>query len=303
MVVLTHRSSFNCFQFHPLPPLLRRLGEGASRNFCSVPLPPLKTHNSFCFKVCSLTHSTSVTRNICDFPNKRRPGHELSNSFGLLEKFCRTYEELSKNKICKFSRHIVRSDLSVTGSVGSSYPLPEIQAGSKLRGICFYAVTSFVAIFLFVLMVVSHPFVLLFDRYNRKAQHLIAKWWASLTIAPFFNIKFEGLENLPAQDSPAVYVSNHQSFLDIYTLLTLGRSFKFISKTSIFLFPIIGWAMYLLGTIPLKRMDSRSQLDCLRRCMDLVKKGASVFFFPEGTRSRNGTLGTFKVMAVTEFSN
>ena len=72
--------------------------------------------------------------------------------------------------------------------------------------------------------------------------------------------KFEGLENLPPPDTPAVYVSNHQSFLDIYTLLTLGRSFKFISKTGIFLFPIIGWAMFLLGIIPLKRMDSRSQL-------------------------------------------
>uniref|UniRef100_A0A2P2KLV5 1-acyl-sn-glycerol-3-phosphate acyltransferase 1ic-like n=2 Tax=Rhizophora mucronata TaxID=61149 RepID=A0A2P2KLV5_RHIMU len=52
--------------------------------------------------------------------------------------------------------------------------------------------------------------------------------------------------------------------------------------------------MYMLGVIPLKRMDSRSQLDCLKRCMDLVKKGASVCFFPEGTRSKDGKLGTFK---------
>ncbi|XP_038723350.1 1-acyl-sn-glycerol-3-phosphate acyltransferase LPAT1, chloroplastic isoform X3 [Tripterygium wilfordii] len=109
-----------------------------------------------------------------------------------------------------------------------------------------------------------------------------------------FGSKFEGLENLPPPDTSAVYVSNHQSFLDIYTLLILGRSFKFISKTSIFLFPIIGWAMFMLGTIPLKRMNSKSQLDCLKRCMDLIKKGSSVFFFPEGTRSKDGKLGAFK---------
>ncbi|KAH7847197.1 hypothetical protein Vadar_023138 [Vaccinium darrowii] len=34
--------------------------------------------------------------------------------------------------------------------------------------------------------------------------------------------------------------------------------------------------------------------ECLKRCMDLVKKGTSVFFFPEGTRSKDGKLGTFK---------
>lgn len=109
-------------------------------------------------------------------------------------------------------------------------------------------------------MLLEHPFVLMFDRYRRKAHYLVAKTWAYLTVAPFVKIEYEGLENLPPVNTPAVYVANHQSFLDIYTLLTLGRSFKFISKTSVFLYPIIGWAMFLLGVIPLKRMDSRSQL-------------------------------------------
>ncbi|RDY00272.1 1-acyl-sn-glycerol-3-phosphate acyltransferase 1, chloroplastic, partial [Mucuna pruriens] len=197
----------------------------------------------------------------------------------------------------KFPRDVVvRSELTAAGSAGDGYSLPELNVESKVRGACFYVVTAFSAIFLFVLMLVGHPLVLLFDCYRRKFHHFIAKVWATLTVAPFFKIEFEGLENLPPPDTPAVYVSNHQSFLDIYTLLTLGRSFKFISKTGIFLYPIIGWAMFLLGVIPLKRMDSRSQLDCLKRCMDLIKKGASVFFFPEGTRSKDGKLGTFKVV-------
>ncbi|XP_024922981.3 1-acyl-sn-glycerol-3-phosphate acyltransferase BAT2, chloroplastic isoform X2 [Ziziphus jujuba] len=192
------------------------------------------------------------------------------------------------------SRVVVKSELNGSGTSDAAYALEELNLGSKVRGICFYAVTAFVAIFSFVLMLIAHPFVLLLDQYRRKAQHFIAKIWAILTVSPFFKIKVEGLENLPPPDTPAVYVSNHQSFLDIYTLLTLGRPFNFISKTSIFLFPIIGWAMFLLGVIPLKRMDSRSQLDCLKRCMDLLKKGASVFFFPEGTRSKDGKLGAFK---------
>ncbi|XP_057967253.1 1-acyl-sn-glycerol-3-phosphate acyltransferase BAT2, chloroplastic [Malania oleifera] len=194
----------------------------------------------------------------------------------------------------KFRNTVVRSELAESGSPSVAYPVSELQLDPKIRGICFYAVTALAAIFLILPMIVLHPFVLLLDRHRRKFHHLIAKIWATLTITPFLNVKYEGLDNLPAPDAPAVYVSNHQSFLDIYTLLTLGRSFKFISKRAIFLFPIVGWAMFLLGIIPLKRMDNRSQLDCLKRCIDLVKKGASVFFFPEGTRSKDGKLAAFK---------
>lgn len=202
------------------------------------------------------------------------------------------YKWQSRDKLAR--NIVVRSEVTGTGSPAAAYQISELQLVSKVRGACFYAVTSAVALFLFVLMLVAHPLVLLVDRYCRKFHHLIAKIWALSTVTPFFKIKFEGLENLPPRDFPAVYVSNHQSFLDIYTLLTLGRSFKFISKTAIFLYPVVGWAMFLMGCVPLKRMDSRSQLQTLKRCTELVRKGGSVFFFPEGTRSRDGKLGAFK---------
>ncbi|KAJ6362117.1 hypothetical protein OIU78_002508 [Salix suchowensis] len=139
------------------------------------------------------------------------------------------------HKQAKASRPVaVRSELAGSGIPDSTYMLSDITFGSRVRGIGFYAVTAIAAILLIVLMIAQHPFVLLFDQYRRRAQFSVAKIWASLTVAPFFKIEYERLENLPPPDVPAVYVSNHQSFLDIYTLLTLGRSFKFISKTGIF---------------------------------------------------------------------
>jgi 1-acyl-sn-glycerol-3-phosphate acyltransferase len=60
-------------------------------------------------------------------------------------------------------------------------------------------------------------------------------------------VQIEGRENLPAPATPAVYVANHQSFMDIYSLFHLQRPFKFISKTSNFLIPIVGWSMFLTG--------------------------------------------------------
>ncbi|MED6205622.1 branched-chain-amino-acid transaminase bat2, variant 2 [Stylosanthes scabra] len=208
----------------------------------------------------SRTSLSYAQRRLLGIPRKHR--NALWLSFCPNQELCRPHCSCNlrdKNNLARYT--VVRCKHAATGSAGDSHSLSaDLKMESEVRGACFYAVTAISAIFLFVLMLVGHPFVLLLDRHRRKFHHYVAKVWASLTVAPFYRIKFEGLENLPPPDTPAVYVSNHQSFLDIYTLLTLGRSFKFISKTGIFLFPIIGWAMFLLGTIPLKRMDSRSQL-------------------------------------------
>lgn len=170
----------------------------------------------------------------------------------------------------------------------------DVNLAQKVRAILFYLTTFAVAIPLFVVMLILQPFVLLLDKQRRRAQHLVNKVWAILTTSLFYKTEIEGWENLPASDEGAVYVANHQSFLDIYTLFQLGRPFKFISKTSNFLIPIIGWSMYMTGHIPLKRMDKRSQLECLKTCMKLVKEGVSVLFFPEGTRTTDGAMAAFK---------
>eukprot|EP00252_Welwitschia_mirabilis_P027065 TRINITY_DN9149_c0_g1_i1.p1 TRINITY_DN9149_c0_g1~~TRINITY_DN9149_c0_g1_i1.p1 ORF type:complete len:352 (+),score=38.36 TRINITY_DN9149_c0_g1_i1:297-1352(+) len=173
-------------------------------------------------------------------------------------------------------------------------PSSDVSLSTVLRAICFYAVTSLASIPLFVVMLVSHPFVLLFDRSRRSFQHLINKVWASISLLPFCKVDVDGVENLPPPDMPAVYVANHQSYIDIYALLLLGRSFKFISKTSIFFIPVVGWSMFLTGHIPLHRMDNKSQMECLRRCLNALKHGASVLFFPEGTRTKDGKMSAFK---------
>eukprot|EP00879_Flechtneria_rotunda_P016294 GHRR01017048.1.p1 GENE.GHRR01017048.1~~GHRR01017048.1.p1 ORF type:complete len:166 (+),score=51.23 GHRR01017048.1:665-1162(+) len=82
--------------------------------------------------------------------------------------------------------------------------------------------------------------------------------------------------------------------MDIYSLFHLQRPFKFISKTSNFLIPIVGWSMFLTGHIMLNRVDRRSQLKCLQTCIEMLSKGCSVLFFPEGTRSKDKVLGGFK---------
>lgn len=165
---------------------------------------------------------------------------------------------------------------------------------AAIRAVLFYTTTLIFASPLFIFMLLAYPYVLKFDKYRRRAEHVINTLWAKLTTLFYYPVEIIGLENLPPSDQPAVYVSNHQSFLDIYTLFHLHRDFKFISKTSNFLIPIIGWSMYLTGHVGINRVDRRSQLECLKQCGELLKQGASVLFFPEGTRSKDRRMHGFK---------
>lgn len=56
------------------------------------------------------------------------------------------------------------------------------------------------------------------------------------------------------------------------------------------------------GHVMLNRVDSRSQLQVLTTCRELLSDGCSVLFFPEGTRSNDGKLHDFKKVENTNSS-
>jgi len=164
----------------------------------------------------------------------------------------------------------------------------------KVRAVLFFAWSFALSIPLFVSMITMAPAVMALDKYKRLAQHWVNNVWAKVSTSLFYPVEITGRENLPPSDRAVVYVANHQSFLDIYSLFHLNRPFKFISKTSNFLIPIIGWSMFLTGHVGIKRLDRRSQLECLKACGELLSQGAPVLFFPEGTRSKSRVMAGFK---------
>lgn len=105
-----------------------------------------------------------------------------------------------------------------------------------------------------------------------------------------------GKENL---DPRAVYlfVSTHQSLGDILAAFFIDHPFKFVAKRELFRIPVFGTAMSLSGYIPLNRGDRESGRECLERARRYLRSGISVLFFPEGTRSRDGTVQPFKTGA------
>ena len=103
-----------------------------------------------------------------------------------------------------------------------------------------------------------------------------------------------GLENVDP-DIPRIYMCNHQSFFDIWTVLAfLPVDFKFILKQELMKIPLLGPAMTRAGYIGIERKDPRKAVKSIALAAQRIKDGASVLIFPEGTRSPDGRLGSFK---------
>ena len=125
--------------------------------------------------------------------------------------------------------------------------------------------------------------------------HLFSCFWASIYIwtMPAWRITARGRDKVDWKKTYMV-VSNHQSQLDILAAFTLFFPFKWVSKTEVFKVPLIGWNMVMNRYIRLKRGDKESISEMMVECEETLKKGSSVYFFPEGTRSFDGYLRSFK---------
>jgi len=141
-----------------------------------------------------------------------------------------------------------------------------------------------------LIRVLSAPF----DR-RLAALHLFTCFWASLYTwcNPFWRVTCEGKEKV---DPGATYVitCNHQSLVDILALFRLFTHFKWVSKAENFRIPFVGWNMTLNRYIRIERGSMKGNLKMMRDAGSALRGGSSVMIFPEGTRSADGSLGSFR---------
>ncbi|MFT4658713.1 MAG: 1-acyl-sn-glycerol-3-phosphate acyltransferase [Candidatus Aldehydirespiratoraceae bacterium] len=105
-----------------------------------------------------------------------------------------------------------------------------------------------------------------------------------------WDIDMKGYERLP-DEGPAILCPNHISFFDSTLLtLTVPRNISFVGKaeymdswTTKFLFPA-------LGMIPIDRSGGVKSNAALEAAEQVLKRGELFGMYPEGTRSRDGSL-------------
>ena len=165
-----------------------------------------------------------------------------------------------------------------------------------IGSLLFWAFLALSSIALFPVALLLFLLTAPFDR-RLRALHLFTCFWASLYtwLNPAWRVRIEGRERI--RDEAYVMVANHLSLLDILVLFRLFTHYKWVSKIENFRVPFIGWNMSLNRYVRLRRGDRSSVVTMLKACRETLARGSSIMMFPEGTRSPDGRMRSFKTGA------
>jgi 1-acyl-sn-glycerol-3-phosphate acyltransferase len=116
----------------------------------------------------------------------------------------------------------------------------------------------------------------------------------------------EGAQNLQHHRA-AVYAVNHTSHVEppilFHALSPLFPRLRVLYKAELRKLPILVRAFDLAGFVPLERGNREQSLPAIDRAAVALREGNSFLIFPEGTRSRTGSLLPFKkggfIMAIS----
>jgi 1-acyl-sn-glycerol-3-phosphate acyltransferase len=113
-------------------------------------------------------------------------------------------------------------------------------------------------------------------------------------LQPFFHIYFRmsriGRDHIPAK-GPVIIASNHRSFLDPFVIgCMVRRPMYYVAKKELFLInPVLSWILSALGAFPVDRGAGDAEM--IETAKAILARGDIVLMFPEGTRTRPGSLG------------
>jgi 1-acyl-sn-glycerol-3-phosphate acyltransferase len=119
---------------------------------------------------------------------------------------------------------------------------------------------------------------------------LIQNWSKKLLLIFGIQLRISNPEILPS--SPFLLVSNHISWMDIHAINAF-KPIRFVAKSEVEGWPLFGWMAKQLGTVFIKRDNSRHG----RQVATIVAKvlsTQSVCIFPEGTSTEGDSVLPFK---------
>jgi len=137
--------------------------------------------------------------------------------------------------------------------------------------------------------------VSLIDKTGDKSIGVARAWARSLLLVTGVRVIVEGLEHI-SSDGSYVFASNHLSYMDTPVVLSnIPVQFRFLAKHGLFKIPFLGTHLSQAGHVPVPRKDPRASVKTMQTAAEAIRsRGTSMLIFPEGGRSHDGTLGSFK---------
>lgn len=126
-----------------------------------------------------------------------------------------------------------------------------------------------------------------------------AVWWSHVMLrCGGVRVESEGVEVTARESGRLVVLANHQSIYDIPVLFaTLSKPAVFLAKRSLFWIPIFGWALKVLGFVPVDRGDRSRARFAYAGAAKALDRDRALIVFPEGKRS-HGKILPFKAGGV-----
>jgi uncharacterized protein len=106
---------------------------------------------------------------------------------------------------------------------------------------------------------------------------------------PFGKLEFKNISR-ETFSAPCIVISNHQSAVDVMLVVSLPGDVRQTAKKRVFDAPFLGIGCKILGHVMVEPNDPETTLS---RCRGKLAEGASVHFYPEGTRSPDGFVQRF----------
>jgi 1-acyl-sn-glycerol-3-phosphate acyltransferase len=117
------------------------------------------------------------------------------------------------------------------------------------------------------------------------------RWWAhQVLVTCHIEVRVAG--SLQAHQRGVMLVMNHISWLDIYVVHSF-RPARFVAKSEIRSWPVVGYLCDRTGTIFIERGRRRAVHDANHTIAALLEQGEIVVVFPEGTTSDGSVLLPF----------
>jgi 1-acyl-sn-glycerol-3-phosphate acyltransferase len=168
-----------------------------------------------------------------------------------------------------------------------------------------YALILF-GVMLIIVFLLALPASLLGTFWGGNVIYMLCRTWTDVLFWAV-GIRHENIyEHRPERGAPCIFVANHRSYLDAALIPKAVRwPVRPLGKIELTRKPLFGF-IYSRVIVVVDRSDPEARAESVQKLMGQLRRGISIFMFPEGTVNKTGELlgpfydGAFRMAIETQ---